>query len=225
MTARRFIQYVSDGMAGTWNDSSTVKYTEAVTSLQPTGTSWLRSVRWKTIGTEDDPGDSFQGCYFICDGGYLRWQSLVSPYEVPSLSHLEYYRGVLAAVRKDSECTFGSLKRKFRSLKGWSSFKYIHEIQSHFIFCCIIHNIMLRTNGFLDDEQYEVPGGVMEKVRRRFRKYNTDCDGCFMRATLHPERSMTAAEVDGYEQDQEWKRRVLAISKHQYYLRLKSKTK
>ena len=134
---------------------------------------------------------------------------------------LEDYRGTLAAVRKDVECTFGSMKSKFRSLKGWLSFKYIHEIQSHFVFCCIIHNIMLKANGYLDVDDYETPGGVMEKVKKTFKRYNSDCDGCFMRANVLPNRSSTPSVIDGYDQSEEWKRRVLAIAKHQFYLRAK----
>ena len=211
VTNRRFIQHVSDGFPGTWNDSCSVKYDCAVKGLQPGGSSWLRSVKWAVL--TDSGTECFEGCYFICDGGYLRWQSLVSPYEVPSVKKLEKYRGILAAVRKDVECTFGGMKKKFRSLKGWTSFKTVKNIQNHVVFCCILHNIMLKANGYLD-VHYEHKGGVMQQIKRRFQKYNTDCDGCFVRAN----RSSQSPVTDTTKQKNEWKRRVLAIASHQTIL-------
>ena len=127
VTNRHFIQAVSHAFPGTYPDAMLIKFFKPVTSLQPTENmgNWLKERTWYVQGR--DAKMEFCGCYFICDGGYLRWQSLLGPWEIPSNKRLEKYQGMLAAVCKDVKCTFGGLKKRFRSLKGWSDLNLLER--------------------------------------------------------------------------------------------------
>jgi hypothetical protein len=58
-----------------------------------------------------------RGMYLICDNGYLRWPTSICPYEGAAKSTLEgYFSTNLESVRKDVECTFGILKKRWKIL-------------------------------------------------------------------------------------------------------------
>ena len=53
-----------------------------------------------------------KGYYFICDGGYLQGPVLICSIEYGNEHEKEREHSVMVEfVRKDSECTFGILKR------------------------------------------------------------------------------------------------------------------
>jgi hypothetical protein len=58
-----------------------------------------------------------EGGYLICDGGYLRWVTLVCPYSGSSeTGQCGYFNDNLESIRKDVECTFGILRKRCRIL-------------------------------------------------------------------------------------------------------------
>ena len=57
------------------------------------------------------------GLYLICDGGYHLWRCLQFPLkDVPDIWARRWSKR-LESVRKDVECAFGILKKRFRILK------------------------------------------------------------------------------------------------------------
>ena len=56
-------------------------------------------------------------------------------------------------MRKDVECTFGSLKGRFRCLKVPISYNAREVVDNVFFTCCIIHNLLLTNDGL--DSQWE----------------------------------------------------------------------
>ena len=58
-----------------------------------------------------------KGLYIICDGGYHRWRVLQCPQTLNSDPKVALWSRWMESVRKDVECTFGILKRRFRCLK------------------------------------------------------------------------------------------------------------
>ena len=57
--------------------------------------------------------------YLICDNGYLGWLQSICPYMAPTVASLEgYFSSNLKSVRKDVECTFGILKRRWKILNN-----------------------------------------------------------------------------------------------------------
>jgi hypothetical protein len=55
--------------------------------------------------------------YLICDNEYLRWPQSICPYMAPTVASLEgYFSSNLESGRKDAECTFGMLKKRWKIL-------------------------------------------------------------------------------------------------------------
>ena len=55
-----------------------------------------------------------RGLYAIVDGGYHEWPCLVSPMKMVSADDAAMWTKRLESVRKNVECTFGILKKRFR---------------------------------------------------------------------------------------------------------------
>ena len=54
---------------------------------------------------------------------------------------------MIESVRKDIECVFGILKKRFQYLKTFNWMRKQKDIDNAFTTCCIIHNILLESNG------------------------------------------------------------------------------
>lgn len=166
-TSRKFIQSVTVGHPGTRNDKHIVRTDESVTNLLY-GNGWLNSKLWQCVG----PGGvtrTFRGNYLLCDGGYHRWPCLISPdkHDVPG-SPVMLWTATLESVRKDIEGVFGILKSRFRFLKNFNNMSKQSSIDNAFVTCCILHNMMLETDGYLDDDLAPYPGGLEERLRKKY---------------------------------------------------------
>ena len=85
-----------------------------------------------------------RGVYFICDGGYLHWPILVCPFKHSGSSTQKgYFSSTLESVRKDVECTFGIVKKWRKILEYGIRFDNIEVVESVFVVCSILHNMML----------------------------------------------------------------------------------
>ena len=67
----------------------------------------------------------------------------------------------------------------------------------------------LKLDGFLDTDEVECPGGVMEHYKRKFKGPAGASDGAWMQG----DRNVPAVPRSA-EQEAEWKRRILAIATH-----------
>ena len=57
--------------------------------------------------------------YLICDGGYLQWLQLMCPYVNATAASAEgFYSSNLESRRKDVECTFGIMKKRWKILNN-----------------------------------------------------------------------------------------------------------
>ena len=110
---------------------------------------WLAKAPW-TIRTLDGNTKTFHGKYLICDGGFLRWPCLVCGVNDASHPGLMELTKVIATVRKDIECVFGIMKKRFEWLKRWSTLRKQVSIDNAFITCCVLHNMILSYDGCLD---------------------------------------------------------------------------
>ena len=166
-TSRKFIQSVSVGHPGTRNDKHIVRTDDSVMQLLE-GNGWLQSKAWKAVGA-DGRNVSFFGVYLICDGGYHRWPCLISPVKtgVPGSAVMKWSAKV-ESVRKDIEGVFGILKARFKFLKNFNSLKHHSSIDNAFVTCCILHNMLLESDGWLDPNLPPYPGGVEERLSKKF---------------------------------------------------------
>ena len=126
---------------GARNDQHIVRLDPTVKKLRK---EWYNEVEWSYFDIEGNVLWS-KGVYLICDGGYLRWRTLICPYQFSREGTKKgYYSANLESVRKDVECTFGILKKRWRILEyGIIHYRSSDRCEKVFVVCCILHNIML----------------------------------------------------------------------------------
>ena len=63
---------------------------------------WYKDVKWECYNTNGEVVRCW-GMYLICDGGYLRWVTLICPYAGThdGAGRRGYFNGNLESVRKD----------------------------------------------------------------------------------------------------------------------------
>ncbi len=158
---------------------------------------------------------TFKGKYFICDGGDLRWPCLVCGGADASHPGLLQLCKTIAAVRKDIECVFGSLKKRFLVLKGWSTFWQQALVDNTFITCCVLHNMLLAYDGYLDyDLETEPTGTALKAIANK----NTGCqpDAMWVRAPaiLHDDNGMDITDDTTAEENSNWLMRLESLGNH-----------
>ena len=125
---------------GTRNDTEIVKVDTNVHHIR---TEWYKDVRWSYYN-EHGRVLFDRGVYLICDNGYHRWPTSISPYERAVSSTIEgYFSTNLEAVRKDVECTFGILKKSWRILNNGLDYRDMKVCEKIFVVCCCLHNFLL----------------------------------------------------------------------------------
>lgn len=85
--------------------------------------------------------------YLIVDGGYHRWRHLICGFGRAVDPKEEAFTTRLTSVRKDVECAFGVLKRRFRILKLPLQFQKAITIDHVFRTCLVLHNMTLIADG------------------------------------------------------------------------------
>jgi Plant transposon protein. len=109
-----------------------------------------------------------RGAYLICDGEYNEWACLMPPYkhQLPG-SGLEQWSKNVELVRKDVECVFGILKKRFLFLKHPIRLHDPVQIQRAFVTCCVLHNILLdydmNDEWNMDESRIDVEYGILEE--------------------------------------------------------------
>ena len=168
-TSRKFIQSVSPGHPGARNDKHIVRTDNSVMQLLD-GHAWLNSLSWESKTRNGDVAVT-KGHYLICDGGYHRWPCMMFPIKSGAVgSPLMKWGFRLESIRKDIECVFGSLKHRFYFLKNFSRMKRKVDIDNAFTTCCMLHNIILEDDGWLDQDLPNFPNGVKERLGQLFQE-------------------------------------------------------
>lgn len=147
-THRREVLYVSKGYPGTRNDKQIVKV-DALPILLHDKTSFLATQKWTCVFV-DGTTHTFDGYWFLVDGGYLRWPCLICPIALDNDRDICVLGKRLTSIRKDVECLFGILKKRFKCLKAWTELRKLTYIEHEFVMCCILHNMLLKHDGYLD---------------------------------------------------------------------------
>ncbi len=75
----------------------------------------------------------------------------------------------LESVQKDREDVFGILKIRFRFQKNFNCLVcHQSSINDAFTTCCILHSMLLRSDGYLDNDLAPFPGSLEERLAKRF---------------------------------------------------------
>lgn len=156
----RYIIGVTPAFFGTWNDKTISKFDQTIQRLR-----------------NDDPYKSFiwsyrdnmgakqheKGLFFICDCGYNRWKILIPPFkhQIDGTDEARW-SGHVESLRKDVECTFGILKKRFAILKNRFCLHNQEDIQDVFLTCCILHNMIHQWDGYDNWEEVEAQVRLLE---------------------------------------------------------------
>ena len=74
----------------------------------------------------------------------MRWPQLICPYKhEPVSSRKGYFSSKIESIRKDVECVFGILKKRWKILDYGIRFRDIDVVKKVFVVCCMLHNNML----------------------------------------------------------------------------------
>jgi hypothetical protein len=137
---RRRVMSIAPVQYGARNDKHIVRIDPVVRMLR---FSWYKDVKWTSFDVHGRERIS-RGIYLICDGGYLRWPTLICPYAGTSETGRKgYFNSNLESIRKDVECTFGILKKRWRILDCGLNYYSMKECEMIFTVCCMLHNMLL----------------------------------------------------------------------------------
>jgi len=159
---------VCPGMPGTYNDKTIdktiVKYDDFVTSLRTNPL--FRDYKWSRYdGTGRVCED--RGVYCIVDGGYTQQPHMMSAFHSTSDDNQAAWGQMLGSLRKDVECFFGRLKKRFTIFHDGIRVHDVDRLDDIFFFCCALHNWLHSVDGL--DENWEL--GWTQEVRYFVRLY------------------------------------------------------
>jgi hypothetical protein len=85
-----------------------------------------------------------RGMYLICYNGYLCWPTTICPFKrADSATAQEFFTTNLESVRKDVECTFGILKKRWRILNSGFFYRDVKICEKIFLTCCWLNIFLL----------------------------------------------------------------------------------
>jgi Plant transposon protein. len=152
--------HVSDYFWGTYNDKTIARLDPLFDLFREDG-SPLKNLRWYSEKQQNGRKEH-RGAYMICDGGYHEWACLVPPYKHQLLgTALEKWSQKVESMRKDVECVFGILKKRFLLLKHPIRLHDPEQIHRAFLTCCVLHNILLDYDLYDEDD---VEYGILEEL-------------------------------------------------------------
>ena len=141
----REVVHVARWMGGAQNDKTMAQHDEFFAQLRA-GT--FHPEKTYTLYERDGTQTVHKGLYAIVDNGYHHWMCLIPPFKgmCPD-DETSLWSKRLESIRKDAECTFGTIKRRFRILRIPSELSKPQGIDNIFRACCVLHNILLRHDG------------------------------------------------------------------------------
>lgn len=138
---KRQILSTTHGFRGALNDKTIIRYDGFIREIRTNAL--FTSYSFVVHDTVDAPLELRTGAYLICDGGYHEWKCLITSLPVTTDPLRQMWSNRLESIRKDVECTFGILKKRFLFLKNAITLQKKSTIDWSFYCCCIIHNMML----------------------------------------------------------------------------------
>ena len=138
------VLYVCPGMPGTYNDKTIVKYDDFVNGLRTTPL--FRDYKWSCYDSNGQVCEQ-RGVYCIVDGGYLQQPHMMSAFHVTSNADQIEWSRMLGSLRKDVECFFGRLKKRFTIFHDGVRVHDIERLDDIFFFCSALHNWLHSADG------------------------------------------------------------------------------
>ena len=155
VTHSRQILGTTCGHPGTWNDKTLVLFDSLIRGVHE-GDLYSDN-EFKLIELNDKNEEveiTYKGAWFIVDNGYLNWSCTVPPMKHPITYEEIRFSEWLESMRKDVECTFGILKKRFSVLKTGIRLGSIAQSDKVWRTCSALHNLLLFHDGL--DKNWDV---------------------------------------------------------------------
>lgn len=143
---------ISSIQYGTDNDKTISHSDAAIRRIRQDG-DILKDSSFTYYKSDGSEGEA-TGLFYICDGGYNSWIQLVAPFKhEPEGKPPALWSNHIESVRKDIECVFGILKRRFLILKHPVRLQGMDIISDLFVACGVLHNMLIDWDGNDDWEE------------------------------------------------------------------------
>jgi hypothetical protein len=143
----RQIRAIAGSFPGAWNDKVIARFDGLIRKMRgPDGDPRFEQYEYTLLQRDGTP-KRYRGLYLITDNGYHRWRCLIPPMTVATDDDEVTWSKHLESVRKDVECTFGSLETRFKILKISLMYRNVEHVDNVFYTCAILHNMLLQWDG------------------------------------------------------------------------------
>lgn len=139
---RQIILSTTRGHPCTWNDKTLIRFDEFVSGLNDG--SLLQDVIFELNEMRGNRivKRKYRGAWVLTDNGYLPWSVTMPPSKnCDSIREIRWSQW-LESMRKDVECTFGMLKKRFWCLDSGIDVGKISDEDNIFLTCCALHNMI-----------------------------------------------------------------------------------
>ena len=159
------IAHVSCMFMGSKNDKTMVRRDDGVLAVKNDSLFteyhfWIYDMDGNKIG--------HRGVWIVCDGGYHEWRATICAMKIPPNEAASRWARTMGSVRKDIECVFGILKRRFRILRLPMLYGDDEKMDNVFRVCCMLHNQLLDFDGLegigQEEEHYLESGACMADI-------------------------------------------------------------
>ena len=141
---RRIYWHSPEGFPGARNDKTIVRYDAFQAALKENP---IYCEREYEVWVSDVETEMMRGVHSLCDGGYHKWLTSICGAKYSEETDLKAFSGLCESVRKDVECLFGILKKRFRILGMASVAHYSKNINTMIKVCSVLHNMLLEHDG------------------------------------------------------------------------------
>jgi hypothetical protein len=154
---RRYIISTTKGCPAAWNDKSVVKFDNFAMEVKKTN----KYDHFSFMMYEKENGiirkQKYIGGWFITDNGYQPWSIFVPPHKSWDNDDVIDFAEWIESMRKDVECSFGILKKRWRVLKHGFKLEDALQCDKMFLTCCALHNLLILHDGFNKGQQFGDP--------------------------------------------------------------------
>jgi len=137
---------VSRGVLGATNDKNIVGYNSLAMAIHR-GTAYYGEFEFQLCGA-DGVMRTFTKLWIMVDNGFQRVPSFQGPLKWVMTDREGAFSKAAESSRKDSECTFGSVKGRFRVLKTGIRVHSLGVVEHIVRTCFAMHNQLLHLDGF-----------------------------------------------------------------------------
>ena len=147
--SKRF-QATTIGHYGTTSDKTIVKFDGFVNEVKY---GEMYSTAKFKYQIDDKRWATEKGLYLLVDGGYHKWRIMQCPLKLSDDQKAMRWSEHAESVRKDVECSFGILKKRFQFLKNAITWHRKSDIDNAVFSCVILHNMLHEFDGY--DQRWE----------------------------------------------------------------------